>query len=84
VVVQPNKLSEVWIYNCVGTKEPPNTGSGDAAALLNPTGDNAGGLMLMNLAWPVIAGAAWLVWRSRRPSTAPVTVRSRDHRYRAA
>jgi hypothetical protein len=34
VVVQANKLSEVWVYNCVGTQEPPNTGSGDAAHLL--------------------------------------------------
>jgi hypothetical protein len=35
VVVQANKLSEVWVYNCVGTQEPPNTGSGDAAHLLD-------------------------------------------------
>ena len=35
VIVQANKLSEVWVYNCVGTQQPPNTGSGDAADLLN-------------------------------------------------
>jgi hypothetical protein len=83
VVVQPNRLAEVWIYNCVGTKEPPNTGSGDAAALLNPSGGHpSGGLLLANLAWPVLAAAAWLLWRSRRPGVLPVTVRSEDVRHR--
>jgi hypothetical protein len=76
LIVKPNALVEVYIYNCVGTKEPPNTGSGDAAALLNPTAGNGGALMLMNLAWPALAVAAWLIWRSRRPALQPVTVRS--------
>jgi hypothetical protein len=76
VVVQPNKLSEVWIYNCVGTSQPPNTGSGDAAALLNPVGDgNTGAMVLLNLAWPAIALAAWFGWRSRQPHHSPVIVR---------
>jgi hypothetical protein len=33
VVIQANRLAEVWVYNCVGTQEPPNTGSGDAAGM---------------------------------------------------
>lgn len=39
VVVQANRLSEVWVYNCVGTQSPPNTGSGDAAGLLDGESD---------------------------------------------
>lgn len=76
VVVQPNRLSEVWIYNCVGTSQPPNTGSGDAAALLNPVGEgNTGAMVLLNLAWPAVALMVWFGWRSRHPNHSPVIVR---------
>ncbi|HWV34684.1 MAG TPA: SpaA isopeptide-forming pilin-related protein, partial [Thermomicrobiales bacterium] len=64
VVVNPNKLSEVWIYNCVGANQPPNTGSGDAARLLNPEGPS-GTMVLLNIAWPAVALGAWLTWRQR-------------------
>ena len=79
VVVQKNKLSEVWIYNCVKPNTPPNTGSGDAAPMLDPAGGDRGpgaGTVAMSLAWPVLAGGAWLVMR-RRVSAAPVVTRHR-------
>ncbi|MCO5216603.1 MAG: SpaA isopeptide-forming pilin-related protein [Thermomicrobiales bacterium] len=67
VVVKNNSLSEVWIYNCVGTKNPPNTGSGDAAELLNPGSSDIGPMqMVPNLIWPTVLLASWLVWRDRR------------------
>lgn len=73
VVVNANNLSQVWIYNCDGTTQPPNTGSGDAARLLNPADDDPSGVgVLLNLAWPLLAGVAWIGWRSRR-SISPVT-----------
>ena len=76
VVVQANKLAEVWIYNCVGTSQPPNTGSGDAAALLNPVGEgNTGAMVLLNLAWPLVGLAIWFTWRNRHAEHAPVIVR---------
>ncbi len=81
VVVQPNRLSEVWIYNCVGTSQPPNTGSGDAAALLNPMGEgNTGAMVLLNMAWPAIALAAWFGWRSRQSHHSPAVVRRNGDR----
>ncbi|HEV2072941.1 MAG TPA: SpaA isopeptide-forming pilin-related protein [Thermomicrobiales bacterium] len=81
VVVQPNKLAEVWIYNCVGTNQPPNTGSGDAASLLNPVDDpNTGTMVLLNFAWPAIALAAWLGWRARHQRPSPVIVRRGENR----
>ena len=83
LIVKPNSLVEVYIYNCVGTKEPPNTGSGDAAALPGPAEGTSGALLLMNLAWPALGLAAWLIWRSRRPAPQPVTVRSEQRRRRA-
>ncbi len=81
VVVQGGKLSEVWVYNCVGTKQPPNTGSGDAAGMLAPVDGGAASMtMLLNLAWPVVALAAWFGWRARRPHAAPMVVRRHGDR----
>ena len=65
VLVNVNKLSEVWIYNCVGTSEPPNTGSGDAANLLNPGTTPDGMQVLPNLLWPTVLLAGWMI-RQRR------------------
>ena len=66
VIVKPNAYSEVWIYNCVPPKSPPNTGSGDAAGMLNPGGDNTGTAVLLSIAWPLLAAGIWLTYRNRR------------------
>ncbi len=66
VVVTKNKLSEVWVYNCVGTTSPPNTGSGDAAELLNPDQGIGPMQVLPNLIWPTVMLAGWLIWRDRK------------------
>jgi hypothetical protein len=36
VVVQVGKRSTVWIFNCIPTKEPPNTGAGTTAGIVLP------------------------------------------------
>ena len=71
VVVQANKLSEVWIYNCVDTQEPPNTGSGDAAtnpppAAPLPSTPVEGPVALPGIALPVLGAATWLGNRRHR------------------
>jgi hypothetical protein len=81
VVVQANRLAEVWIYNCVGTSQPPNTGAGTAAMPFTPEG-TSGTMMLLNLTWPVVALTAWLGWRARHPR--PVTIMVRRGGDRAA
>ncbi|HWV34204.1 MAG TPA: SpaA isopeptide-forming pilin-related protein, partial [Thermomicrobiales bacterium] len=86
VVVKPNAYSEVWIYNCVEPTSPPNTGSGDAAALLNPGGGNTGTGMLLSVAWPLLAAGAWLAFRNRphRRALAPQMIRRDADDRRAA
>ncbi|MBA3380177.1 MAG: hypothetical protein H0T93_14970, partial [Chloroflexia bacterium] len=70
VVVTANRLSEVWIYNCVDTQEPPNTGSGDAATN-PPPGESPAPFdephALPGLALPLLTAGAWLGGRNRRP-----------------
>jgi hypothetical protein len=66
VIVTANKLSEVWIYNCVGTSEPPNTGSGDAAGQLNPDSEPSPMQVLPNLAWPMVLLGGWMITRRQR------------------
>ncbi len=66
VIVTANKLSEVWIYNCVGTSAPPNTGSGDAAGLLNPTPELGPMQVLPNLMWPTVLLGGWMFIRRQR------------------
>jgi len=74
VVVKANERSEVWIFDCVPTKSPPNTGAGPNATS-NPTAhapasqvlqDNS--LMLwFGFAWPLLAlGGFGLRRRNRR------------------
>src|SRR5690606_23826292 len=66
VVVKKNSLSEVWVYNCVGTKAPPNTGSGDAAGLFGPDGGIGPQQVLPNLIWPTALLAGWMFLRNRK------------------
>jgi len=66
VVVKPNAYSEVWIYNCVAPTSPPNTGSGDAAGMLDPVGGNTGVAVLISIAWPLLAAGLWVSYRNRR------------------
>lgn len=66
VIVTANKLSEVWIYNCVGTSQPPNTGSGDAAGLLNPDRPIGPMQVLPNLVWPTVLLGGWMMIRRQR------------------
>lgn len=82
VVVKPNAYSEVWIYNCVEPTSPPNTGSGDAAGMLNPGGGNTGTGLLLSVAWPLLAAGAWLAFRNRghRRALAPQLIRHDDDR----
>ena len=67
VVVKAGQVSLVSIYNCVGTSQPPNTGSGDAAELLNPPEATAPAMgepgTTPGIAWPVgILAAVFALW----------------------
>ena len=59
VVVTAGKRASVWIFNCVGAKNPPNTGAGpmwsDAAALPGAVSSLCAGL---GLVWPLVSLAA--------------------------
>lgn len=68
VVVQANKLSEVWIWNCVEPQTPPNTGSGDAATNPPPVTtpeDGSGPAELPAISLPILGVGAWLLDRRR-------------------
>jgi hypothetical protein len=66
VIVRPNQLAEVWIYNCHPTKGPPNTGTGTAAfAPINPSGAG-GAMMAFGLVWPLFGAAVWRLRGRRR------------------
>ena len=60
VIVKPNAFSEVWIYNCVAPTSPPNTGSGDAAGMLNPAEATPAPASCSSIAWPLLAAGAWV------------------------
>jgi hypothetical protein len=62
IIVKANQRATVWIFNCVSTKNPPNTGSGSTAGI-GSGGSNTG--MLFGLAWPALALMAF-GWRRRR------------------
>jgi hypothetical protein len=63
VVVEAGERSSVWIFNCVGAKNPPNTGAG-------PLWSGAGGLpgsasaagAALGFLWPLV-GLAVLRWK---------------------
>jgi uncharacterized surface anchored protein len=72
IVVTAGQRVNVWIFNCIPTKQPPNTGAGTTAAPeLSPaappvvTREQEGDAVAMLMAWPVAAvGSLWLLrWR---------------------
>jgi hypothetical protein len=72
LLVRAGVRTNVWIYNCVKTSQPPNTGAGTTAGLV--TGANAGplggsstnGTLLFSLSLPLLGLAAFGV-RRRQP-----------------
>ena len=64
VVVRAGSRANVWIFNCVDTKSPPNTGAGPGARSGGPGGPG-GFTAALGLAWPLL-GAAGIGWRRRR------------------
>ncbi|MER3437966.1 MAG: hypothetical protein C4346_10465, partial [Chloroflexota bacterium] len=71
VIVKAGQRANVWIFNCVPTKEPPNTGAGTTAgqrlATLGVAPDEpSGGLLLLNAVWPLLGITAY-GWYRRRP-----------------
>jgi hypothetical protein len=63
VVVRAGQRANVWIFNCLGTKNPPNTGAGPLAAgpALGPSALAAA----LGLLWPVVGIGGWSVRRRR-------------------
>lgn len=58
VVVTAGERSSVWIFNCLGTKSPPNTGAGPLA------GGAASNLAAaLGLIWPLAGVVLDIVWR---------------------
>jgi len=74
VIVRANQRASVWIFNCLGTRRPPNTGAGPLAAppaagplpvgAPVPAGGVAGTAAgaLLGLAWPLL-GLVAARWR---------------------
>ncbi len=59
VVVKANQRAEVWIYNCVGTRSAPNTGTGSSLPG-GPGAPNASTTLALGLAWPLIGWGLYL------------------------
>ena len=74
VVVKAGERSEVWIFDCVPTKSPPNTGAGPLAgpggAVNAPMGviTNSNVAIWLGFAWPLLALAGWRLRRKERHS----------------
>ena len=67
MIVRPNQLAKVWIFNCNPTKGPPNTGAGTTAGLGPVVAGGAGAASLaLGLAWPLLGLAAWRLRTRRR------------------
>ncbi|MDQ3695553.1 MAG: SpaA isopeptide-forming pilin-related protein, partial [Chloroflexota bacterium] len=60
VIVQAGQRANVWIFNCLGTKQPPNTGAGPLAGLPAPDGLLA---LAPRVAWPGLGFAAYAAYR---------------------
>jgi len=56
IIVRAGQRSNVWIFNCEPTKQPPNTGSGSMASVISgQTGSTNGTAMaVMGIAWPML------------------------------
>jgi hypothetical protein len=71
LLVRAGQRTNVWIFNCVKTNQPPNTGAGTTAGpnaaadivSVGPVPD--GGMLLFGLAWPIF-GAGLYGFRRRR------------------
>jgi hypothetical protein len=71
VVVAAGERASVWIFNCVGAKNPPNTGAGPGAVTGSPSPGTAPGPasapaagLGLSLVWP-LAGLVILRRRGR-------------------
>ena len=62
-MVDAGERSSVWIFNCVGAKNPPNTGAGPmwSRSVIPPGAMPVAGLGL-NLLWPLAGLVALRRW----------------------
>ncbi len=55
LIVRAGQRTNVWIFNCEPTKQPPNTGSGAMAGVIGGGGAISGaGAAVAGFAWPMI------------------------------
>jgi hypothetical protein len=65
LLVKAGQVAKVWIFNCLPTKQPPNTGAGPLAAAGPLTGGMGGLGLMLGLVWPVIGFGAFRFRRRR-------------------
>ena len=72
LLARAGERTNVWIFNCIPTKEPPNTGAGTTAGR-NLTAESGffgstpdGGALLFGLMWPLLGLAAFSIRRRQR------------------
>lgn len=68
LIVRAGQRTTVWIFNCVPTKEPPNTGSGPLSygdGTPTPTILPDNGALVLGLIWPALALAGFALRRRR-------------------
>lgn len=63
VIVREGARANVWIFNCLGTQSPPNTGTGPGGGLPGTGGAPAA---LLGLVWPLVGLFAFEAYRRRR------------------
>ena len=72
LLARAGQRTNVWIYNCVKTNQPPNTGAGTTAGLDSSAGAGLfgstpdGGTLLFGLTWPLFGLAAFGLRRRQR------------------
>jgi hypothetical protein len=66
LIVRAGQRTNVWIFNCVPTKQPPNTGAGAMAGVISGGAVSSAGAVLAGFAWPVIGLAGFRVRRRLR------------------
>jgi hypothetical protein len=54
LIVRAGQRTNVWIFNCVPTKQPPNTGSGAMAGVIGGGAVSRAGATLIGFAWPIL------------------------------